>query len=900
VNRFERVIQILDASVGGPEVSVSFHGAFWRGITRDQFISKKVFGLEIISVGQGAASNLVKALKGEAPFGADLPSPPLDATFSRMPAGLAPVPPHEIAFIERWIDEGCPEGAIEAPSALQWRRTSAPVSSSRTDDIWFLDPDHGFAVNSDAKVLRTSDGGTTWTEQQLSPGVYLRCVAFANSNVGWIGTLTRAKRLFRTTDGGATWSAVTGLPDAAPVAVCGLSVPAASVVYAAGTNRPNDVPRMMKTTDGGATWGAWDMSSHASILIDTFFTDELNGWVVGGKADQPTPTTRDRLKPVVLQTADGGVTWTNRLAGREAEFPFGEWGWKIQFLDASVGFVSLENFHAGAILKTTDGGRTWKRLPINDAQSNANLEGIGFVDANNGWVGGWGSADFTAGFSSATSDGGQTWRNANEIGRFLNRFRFFGNPVSVGYASGDTVYKYSREPVVPAFSITSPRQRALLPVAEIVADAFPVAIPLDVPGATRRLSLAVWDRFGNELGTVLDETKPASGPRIFSWAGRDGRGDRVATGDYIVRVVADDEVASSIVTLRKRPTPHAALQTNPAARHQLAARPLATLMAPQQDHDLAWLKEALQLAVQLELGTLPPYLLARWTIEDTSHPCAVSINEIRGEEMSHFGLACNLLVAIGGTPLIADPGVVPVYPGPLPGGIQPGLIVRLARFSKEQVGVFMQIERPQGNPVATFTATEDFDSIGEFYNAIKAAFRRLAPVLDVSRQLENPDPIGIFKIDTLDKVVRAIDLINLQGEGSSSSPEEKPGDLAHYYRFGEMYHLRELVGQPGNWSFTGAVIEPPRVWPMADIPAGGYLRENVPDIAIAALLEKFDREYSNLLRTLESAWQHGDNALLDNAVGIMLVMGRTGRQLVTKRLPDGSANYGPCFRLVPP
>ena len=197
--------------------------------------------------------------------------------------------------------------------------------------------------------------------QHSAPGVYLRCVGFANAHVGWVGTLSRNQRLFHTSDGGQTWRRVTNLPASAPVAVCGLSAVSDKVVYGSGTNRPNDVPGMIKTLDGGTTWTAIDMSAHASILIDTYFTDAQHGWVVGGKANAPTPTTRAMLKPVVLETTDGGMTWTNRLAGHEADFPFGEWGWKIQFLHDKLGFVSLENFTAGAILKTTDGGKTWTR-----------------------------------------------------------------------------------------------------------------------------------------------------------------------------------------------------------------------------------------------------------------------------------------------------------------------------------------------------------------------------------------------------------------------------------------------------------------------------------------------------------------------------------------------------------
>ncbi|MCA9067544.1 MAG: hypothetical protein KDA84_01385 [Planctomycetaceae bacterium] len=107
MNRFERVVEILDQSVGGSTVPVGFHGAFWRGVSRDEFVAIKIFGLELLAVGNGADSNLVKARKGETPFGADAGNP--NASFNRMPSGLEPIPDPEIAFIEQWIDDGCPE-----------------------------------------------------------------------------------------------------------------------------------------------------------------------------------------------------------------------------------------------------------------------------------------------------------------------------------------------------------------------------------------------------------------------------------------------------------------------------------------------------------------------------------------------------------------------------------------------------------------------------------------------------------------------------------------------------------------------------------------------------------------------------------------------------------------------
>lgn len=915
MNRFQRVIEILDRAVGGPGAFVGVHGAFWQNITRNDFVARKVLGLQLITVGDGAGSNLVKALKGQLPFGADLPDAPPEASFSRMPAGLEPVPASEIAFIETWIDEGCLEDDVEPAAALTWRRTNAPVATSRTDDIWFLDPRVGWAVNSDGDIIKTEDGFETFVVQRSFPGVYLRSVAFANANVGWIGTLTRNRRLFRTTNGGADWSMVTPLPPNAPVAVCGLSVVSELVVYASGTNRPTDFPAMMKTLDGGTTWSAWDMSAHASILIDTYFTDALHGWVVGGKANEGTPTTRDKVKPVILETTDGGATWINRLAGQEAEFPLGEWGWKIFFLNDQIGFVSLENFSAAAIAKTTDGGRTWVRMAITDGQGNVNLEGVGFVDEQRGWVGGWGPRNAPGsppkGFSSATVDGGTSWTGANQIGLFINRFRFFGNPVTIGYASGDTVYKYSSDPVPMAAVALAPANNAavaLLPGRRIVAVRSSVPVDMRVPAGTKRLTLDVWDRFGVEVGRVLDEIRPRDGQRVFHWDGMDARGAAVPAGDYIIRLTADDVTASSIVTLGE--TPPAARTDGrrdagrpmslsvPRARRTTIAALMAGAAPPQRD--LQWLKDALQIAIQLELATLPPYLTAYWTIKDEDHEARISIKPIWREEMTHFGLACNLLVAIGGTPVLTDASVVPAYPGPLPGGVRPGLIVPLRKLDKAQAGIFMEIEYPKGGPLPSALAGADttFDSIGEFYEAILATFQKENPELKTDRQIQGS---GLRKIDTMAKVEAAIRLINLQGEGSNVTPEEGPGDLAHYYRFGQIYNEKRYVQNPatGKWNYDPAAPLPlPETWNMADIPQGGYQQADVPDMATWDLIHTFDQRYSNMLRLLEAAWLNGNGASLSEAIGEMREMASIASQLVATPRPDGAGNYGPCFRYI--
>jgi hypothetical protein len=106
--KFDDVIAILDKSVGGPDADVASHGPFWRGVTRDRFVEMKVGGRKLVTLGDGANSNLVLSLKGEAPFGSDLDDPPAGAVTPRMPAYLDPLSAEEISDIEQWIDQGCP------------------------------------------------------------------------------------------------------------------------------------------------------------------------------------------------------------------------------------------------------------------------------------------------------------------------------------------------------------------------------------------------------------------------------------------------------------------------------------------------------------------------------------------------------------------------------------------------------------------------------------------------------------------------------------------------------------------------------------------------------------------------------------------------------------------------
>jgi hypothetical protein len=109
---FRDVQDALDRILGaGPP---PLHDSFWRGVSRDEFVTLSVFGLELVVLGDPEASNLVRSLRGLAPFGSDLPDPPPGSIMRRMPAGRPPASEEDIVLIEDWIRAGCPDEPTQA------------------------------------------------------------------------------------------------------------------------------------------------------------------------------------------------------------------------------------------------------------------------------------------------------------------------------------------------------------------------------------------------------------------------------------------------------------------------------------------------------------------------------------------------------------------------------------------------------------------------------------------------------------------------------------------------------------------------------------------------------------------------------------------------------------------
>lgn len=327
------------------------------------------------------------------------------------------------------------------------------------------------------------------------------------------------------------------------------------------------------------------------------------------------------------------------------------------------------------------------------------------------------------------------------------------------------------------------------------------------------------------------------------------------------------------------------------------------------------LRDHLQWAIELEHATLPSYLCALYSLDEQRNRDAVEV--VAGvfvEEMLHLALAANVLNAIGGRPKIHHPVLLPSYPRCLPHGDR-SLELSLVPFGPEALDLFLRLEKPA--LPESLPESEEYETIGQFYDAIEAGLRDLSARLGEQR-LFCGDPARqvtttfrrtggrLFTVQDLPSALRALDEIVEQGEGTSRG-EVWDGDqdvfhperdeVAHYYRFEELRLGRRY--QRGDTPKSGptgeaisvdlTAVRPMRRNPrLSDHPEGSVVR---------AAHEAFNRTYCGILAHLQHALD-GAPARLDDAITAMYQLKHQAQALMA--MPDGDGTTaGPTFEWSP-
>lgn len=320
--------------------------------------------------------------------------------------------------------------------------------------------------------------------------------------------------------------------------------------------------------------------------------------------------------------------------------------------------------------------------------------------------------------------------------------------------------------------------------------------------------------------------------------------------------------------------------------------------------------EALQKAIELEHATIPIYLYALYSLDPgRNKEIAEIIDSVVIEEMLHMTLASNVLNALGVSPVIDQPGFIPIYPGPLPGGVESGLTVHLAPFSADQLETFLDIEQPEHpHNFKAFAAMEEPITIGQFYAKLSAAIAALGnsyfvgdPQFQVGPDLM-PESVVVRDVATAQQ---AIELIVEQGEGTKTSPAEVVGgDVAHYYRFMEIKKGKRLVPVSGGgpnpedqWAYDGDPVQfnANGVYPVPTDP-GPY----APGTVEAFANDNFNYTYTSLLRALDKLFNgQAKPEQLDRALGLMMSLKGQAMSMTSGITGPKYPSVGPTFQYQP-
>jgi photosystem II stability/assembly factor-like uncharacterized protein len=270
-----------------------------------------------------------------------------------------------------------------------------------------------YAATSDGRVLKSTDGGVSWSATGLANSGAITALAvdpqtpstvYATSQIAYEGST-----VFKSADGGVSWSAISnsGLRYlyASRLAV-DAQIPTTLYVVASGG--------MLKSTDGGATWNGVsfpdplvgvDFAMLLDLAVDPLNSQTLYAslYYYSSGSEMGDPESEFGR---VFKSVDGGANWSCLLCVDPG--PFGLLTVAPQ-TSQNPATVYVADLYAATILKTVDDGSSWIPLTTTPETCCAGLEVLAVDDRNPATVY---VALVDAGVFK-TVDGGTTWTAAN-------------------------------------------------------------------------------------------------------------------------------------------------------------------------------------------------------------------------------------------------------------------------------------------------------------------------------------------------------------------------------------------------------------------------------------------------------------------------------------------------------
>jgi photosystem II stability/assembly factor-like uncharacterized protein len=263
----------------------------------------------------------------------------------------------------------------------------------------------------------------------------LRGINAVNDRVAWASGSDST--VLRTTDGGTTWRKLTVTDEQLDFRDINAIDSQSAYVLSIGNGQAS---RIYKTTDAGETWTLQFKNEDPKAFLDAMsFWDRDHGLVIGDSIDGQF---------YILKTENGGRTWTRVPTqllppSLENEGAFAASGTNIATFEKTHAWIGMGAAGRARILRTTDGGRSWKvtDTPLASGPSSG-IFSVAFRDAQHGVIVGGNYRNETEAIDNAafTEDGGASWILVKGLSGFRSAVAYIPgtkNLVAVGPSGVD-------------------------------------------------------------------------------------------------------------------------------------------------------------------------------------------------------------------------------------------------------------------------------------------------------------------------------------------------------------------------------------------------------------------------------------------------------------------------------
>lgn len=293
-------------------------------------------------------------------------------------------------------------------SALKWRmigphrggRTVGAVGVPQQPTVFYIGVNNG-------GIWKTTDLGRTWNpifDEQSTGSIGDVAVAPSDPNILYAGSgeglqrpdLSVGNGMYRSGDAGKTWQWL-GLKEVQQIGGLAIHPADPNTVFVAALGHPygpNPERGVYRTSDGGKTW------------TKSLYIDENTGAI-----------------QVCFDPQDPDIVYADMWAGRQGPWENGAWNGKNS-----------------GLFKSTDGGKTWRKLTNGLPTTDQGLGRIGFCIAPSDSKRMYATVDAgKEGGIYRSDDGGENWKRIQSDNRFWGRGSDFAE-IKVDPKNADIVY----------------------------------------------------------------------------------------------------------------------------------------------------------------------------------------------------------------------------------------------------------------------------------------------------------------------------------------------------------------------------------------------------------------------------------------------------------------------------